>query len=222
MSWAAAELEGVALGDKRRKHESAGESARDLTGASKGRGGANGRVEAVLAIQDTSELDYSEHRKGTRGLGPISDAQARGMKVHSVIAVSDEGVPLGVLHQQMWSREIGRGVPKSRRQRGIEEKESVRWLESLEETERVIPETVEVVTIADREADIYELFAYLRRGNSELLIRAAQNRNTKRSEYSEEVQPLFEVIAGSVEAGAESNSNGVTCTSVVAGSGGSE
>jgi hypothetical protein len=151
--------------------------------------------ETVLAIQDTSELDYSEHRKGTRGLGPISNPEARGIKLHTVLAVSDGGVPLGVLHQAMWSREVNRGARKDRRQRSIEEKESVRWLESLEMSQRLIPEPVCVITIADREADIYELIAHPRRVQSELLIRAAQNRKTKREAWSEEVQPLFEAIA---------------------------
>ncbi|MBD2465976.1 IS4 family transposase [Oscillatoria sp. FACHB-1407] len=155
----------------------------------------------VLAIQDTSELDYSEHRKGTRGIGPISDPEARGLKLHTVLAVSEAGVPLGILHQRMWSRGEQVGTRKASRQRRIEEKESVRWLESLEETERLLPEGVRVITIADREADIYQLFAQPRRAQSELLIRAAQNRNTKRSAFSEEVQPLFEVMAGSEIAG---------------------
>lgn len=146
------------------------------------------RCEVVLALQDTSELDYSEHRKGTRGIGPISNPEARGLKLHTVLGVSEAGVPLGILHQRMWSREMPVGTRRASRQRRIEEKESVRWLESLEDTERLLPEGVRVITIADREADIYALFAQPRRAQSELLIRAAQNRNTKRSAFGEEVQ----------------------------------
>lgn len=157
--------------------------------------------ETVLAIQDTSELDYSEHRKGTRRIGPISDPEARGLKLHTVLVASDAGVPLGVLHQAMWSRALNRRVRKERRTRSIEEKESVRWLESLELTQGLVPAEVRVIAIADREADIYELFAHQRRSGSELLIRAAQNRNTKRTEFSEEVQPLFSVLAESPVAG---------------------
>lgn len=160
------------------------------------------RIEAervVLAVQDTSELDYSEHRRRTRGLGSLSNPEARGLKLHTVLAVSEAGVPLGVVHQQMWSR--GGKIIKSHRQRMIEEKESQRWLESLEVTQRVMPETVQMITICDREADIYQLFAHPRRANSELLIRAAQNRNTQGDAYREEVQPLFERIAGCEIAG---------------------
>ncbi|MBD2181895.1 transposase [Planktothrix sp. FACHB-1355] len=50
----------------------------------------------VLAIQDTTELDYSHHRH-KQGLGPISNSKANGLKLHSVLCVSDEGVPLGLL-----------------------------------------------------------------------------------------------------------------------------
>lgn len=155
----------------------------------------------ILAIQDTSELDYSDHRKGTRGIGPLSDPAARGLKLHSVLAVSDDGIPLGIMHQQIWSRDLGRGVKQQRRQRSIEEKESGRWLESLEASQQLVPSGVQVITIADREADIYEFFAHPRRANSELLIRAAQNRNTKRTQFDLEVQPLFEAIASSAIAG---------------------
>jgi hypothetical protein len=155
----------------------------------------------VLAIQDTSELDYSEHRKGTKGIGPISDADARGLKLHTVLGVSDAGVPLGILHQQLWSREVQRGVRVGRRERMLEEKESVRWVEGLAIAQELVPSEVQVITIADREADMYELFAQPRRLGSELLIRAAQNRNTKRESWSEEVEPLFRVIEGSSVAG---------------------
>ena len=90
----------------------------------------------VLAIQDTTELDYSHHR-GTRGLGEISKAGARGLKVHSVLAASAEGVPLGVLHQQVWSRPALRRADEQRRV-SIEEKESRRWLTSLEVTGQLV------------------------------------------------------------------------------------
>src|SRR6476646_4817269 len=61
--------------------------------------------ETVLAIQDTSEVDYSD-RKATRGLGPISNAKARGLKVHTILAASGEGVPLGLLGQEVWARSL--------------------------------------------------------------------------------------------------------------------
>lgn len=148
----------------------------------------------VLAIQDTTELDFSTHPK-TRGLGPISNAEATGLKVHITLCSSDAGVPLGILHETVWSREKARrGTGYRDRKAAIEEKESYRWLEHQTESQQLIPESVEMITVTDREGDIYELFAQPRRPHSEFLIRAAQNRNTKKDAYSEEVMPLFEAI----------------------------
>jgi hypothetical protein len=115
--------------------------------------------EIVLAVQDTTELDFSSQPK-TQGLGALSKKDAQGLKVHSVLCVSALGVPLGVLHQKVWAREKNRRTTGHQdRKRTIEQKESHRWLESLELTQQWIPQDKKVVTVADREADIYELFA---------------------------------------------------------------
>jgi hypothetical protein len=85
--------------------------------------------ETVLAIQDTSEVEYSD-RKATRGLGPISNAKARGLKVHTILVASGEGVPLGcvgagsvvAIAQRSWegstkSSDKGYALACARRQR---------------------------------------------------------------------------------------------------------
>lgn len=146
--------------------------------------------DTILAIQDTTELDYSRHRL-TVGLGAISNPKARGLKVHTVLAASAAGVPLGMLHQAVWVRDCIRS-PMPRR--NIENKERYRWLASLEVTQGMVPSEIRVVTIADREGDIYELFAMPRPETSEFLIRAAQNRNTKVEPTIAPTQPLFAAI----------------------------
>lgn len=148
--------------------------------------------QTVLAIQDTTELDYSSHPK-TDGLGPINHSKAQGIKIHSVLGASAEGVPLGLVHQVVWTRQKPRASKNSKREQDINNKESVRWLESLEASQQKIPEQIRVITVADREADIYELFSQKRPSNSELLIRAAQNRNTRKADSSA-IAPLFEAI----------------------------
>ncbi|WP_242028585.1 IS4 family transposase [Pseudanabaena sp. FACHB-2040] len=147
--------------------------------------------ETVLVCQDTSDLVYTTLRR-TRGLGPISDPSGKGIKVHTALCVSDAGVPLGVLQQKSWTRDMQSRRPG--RRRGIEEKESYRWLECLEAVQQQVPEATRVITIADREGDIYELFAHPRRANSELLIRAAQNRSTKSEPGASEIKALFKVM----------------------------
>jgi hypothetical protein len=58
----------------------------------------------VLAIQDTTSLNYTAH-KATSGLGTIDGNGRDGMHVYSVLAVSSDGIPLGLAHQQVWTRD---------------------------------------------------------------------------------------------------------------------
>lgn len=130
----------------------------------------------VLAIQDTTELNFTPH-PATTGLGPLDYPTQRGLKVHSTLAASTDGVPLGLLHQQVWVRDPGgRRTKQQRRRRATAQKESQRWLTALQVTQATVPATTRVVTVADREADLYDLFAQPRRAGSEFLIRATQDR----------------------------------------------
>ena len=133
----------------------------------------------VLVVQDTSVFNFSAH-PATRGLGPSSNGQGHGLLVHTALAVSLDGVPLGVLHQHTWSRSATR--PEHRRNRAIAAKESQRWLNALQATQEALPADVDVITVADREADLYDLFALPRRPGSDLLIRASQNRRVDAAE----------------------------------------
>lgn len=152
----------------------------------------------VLSIQDTTELDFSSH-SNTRGLGPLSNPLASGLHVHSALCVSPEGVPLGLLHQHVWSRSPKQPgpVPKSRK-RQITEKESHRWLAGLQVTQSLIPSDTAVVMVSDREGDIYELFSTPRRPGSEFLIRASHNRQVKSpSSDSDDLSPLWSTLRSS-------------------------
>lgn len=145
----------------------------------------------VYAIQDTTDLDYTSH-PATEGIGKLS-GKTRGLKLHSVLCVDENGRPYGVIHQQVWGRAVARSETKRRQ---MEEKESYRWIESLRRTEELVPDTTRVVTICDREADIYELFATPRRINSELLIRIYHERQVQ-MEGVEAVEPLSELLGRS-------------------------
>jgi hypothetical protein len=80
------------------------------------------------------------------------------------------------------------------RRRLIDQKESVRWLRSLEVTERLVVNRTRVVTVGDREADIYELFSLARSRGSEFLIRAAQDRQTTSAEADDDFTALFATV----------------------------
>lgn len=132
----------------------------------------------VLAIQDTTDLDFSG-LKQTSGLGFICQTNQQGIKVHSCFAVSGAGEPLGLLHQYTWSRQERSGKRGERRKKATCDKESQRWLDTLTAAEQGIDESVCVVHVGDREADIYDLFVQPRRSNSQLLIRAEHNRKVQ-------------------------------------------
>ena len=100
----------------------------------------------------------------------------RGLKVHSLMASTTQGVPLGILEQQIWTRAVKKPKKNHKARDSILNKESKRWLTGLVSAELVIPATTTVVTVSDREGDIYDLFALDREPNSELLIRARHNR----------------------------------------------
>lgn len=134
----------------------------------------------VLAAQDTTTLNYSTHPH-TDGLGYISDSEyVRGLIVHDTMTFTIEGVPLGLLDLQCWARSE-MGSKQERHSKPIEEKESFKWLQSYRAVSAVqnrCRKTM-LVVIADREADIHELFAEqaAKRHGAHLLIRAERSRN---------------------------------------------
>ncbi len=130
----------------------------------------------VLAIQDTTNIDLTDHPK-TKGVGYLDHRQSSGLKVHSTFAATSNGVPLGIIEQQVWARPPENlGIAKKRRQRETLLKESQRWLDGLEVTQSSVPSEIQVVTIGDSEADIFDLFNLKRSENSHLLIRGTHNR----------------------------------------------
>ena len=141
-------------------------------------------AERVLAIQDTSYLDWSHH-PATQGLGPLMSSGKRGLVTHTTVAFTVEGVPLGVLAQEVWARdEETYGQLPDHHDRPIEEKESHKWLKSLaclNEIRVACPET-HLVSVGDREADLYDLFLMDRSAGVDLLVRAAMNRRVEQAE----------------------------------------
>ena len=142
------------------------------------------KEKVVLAVQDTTYLNYTAH-PNTEGLGPIgnrNDGGAIGLVVHDTMAFNLDGTPLGLVNVQCWAREFAEaGSEKPRPQElPIEEKESYKWLVSyraVAAAQKRCPQTM-LVSMGDREADVYELFheALSDPQNPELLIRANRDR----------------------------------------------
>jgi len=114
----------------------------------------------VLCIEDTTELDYTKRRASMAGLGVLNYETRWGIYLHPTLAVTPEGVPLGVLAWHSFIREPGTLGEEKAANRPLEEKESVRWVDGfarINELAETLSET-RLTYIADREGDIYELF----------------------------------------------------------------
>lgn len=128
--------------------------------------------EVVLAVADTTSFNHTTH-PGTTGLGPIGqgNGSAQGFFLHRVVAFSEQGEALGVLHAQSWAR-ARHGPRRQQRQaqknrKALDQRESRRWVEGYEamvaqrqavgEKDPARP-WPRLVLVADRESDLYELF----------------------------------------------------------------
>jgi hypothetical protein len=113
----------------------------------------------VLIAQDTTSLTYGPRA----GLGLVGGEEANGLWLHTSMAFNPAGCALGLAHVEHWTREPAqRGKARARHTRAQAQKESQRWLNSLAASaafaER-LPGAARVINLADREGDIYALFA---------------------------------------------------------------
>ena len=130
----------------------------------------------VLAIQDTTEVRFPTTEQRRRGLGPVKKGNAYGVLVHAMIAVdAEDGACLGLVGGEVWTRPGLVSTP--RRQRPLEERESVRWLATAAQAKSVLQAAAMVTVVDDREGDIYAKWASLPQANFHLLSRAAQDRS---------------------------------------------
>jgi hypothetical protein len=137
----------------------------------------------ILAVQDTTSLNYTPHPT-TQGLGPINTKKDSGVGLilHSTMAFTPDGTPLGLLDVQCWARDPeNAGMSKNRHEMSIEEKESFKWLKSYHHLCEIQKRTkkTKLISISDRESDIYELFVEVRKepDRPDVVVRAASSRN---------------------------------------------
>lgn len=155
-----------------------------------------GECERILLAQDTTELDYSSHKSLT-GAGRLDAQNRRGFYAHNHLLVDeDTGVALGLCGSHVWTREQ-ETKNHGHKQVPFEQKESHRWFEGYLKACEVAQKhpAAEVVTVGDRESDIYEIYAeWQRRGQcgesrAEVLVRAGRDRALLDSE-----RHLFEAM----------------------------
>lgn len=127
----------------------------------------------VVVAQDTMEVNFpGHHRKRLGRAGRLGTTP--GFFLHGAVAIdaADETV-LGLVEATIWSRK-GAALTE-RRKRPLEEKESLRWLETARLVEARLAGACERIVVGDRESDIYALIAG-RPAATHLIVRCAQNR----------------------------------------------
>jgi hypothetical protein len=129
----------------------------------------------VLAIQDTSEINFRTTAKRRRGLGEIGKGTGRGLLLHAMVAIdADTGGCLGLVAGRIWTR-CGR-VKIAHQKRRSENKESHRWITTAERGKTVLAAAARVTVLADRESDIFVQWARLPEPDFHLITRSMHDR----------------------------------------------
>ena len=129
----------------------------------------------ILMVQDTTEITFTDRDRKRRGFGPAANGTTTGFFIHPVIAVDVENEAMvGLVDAAIWTR--GEEAADEQRRRPSEEKESARWLAGCRSAAKTLVAAARLTMVADRESDIYALFAR-RPAGLDLIVRAAQNRN---------------------------------------------
>jgi hypothetical protein len=144
----------------------------------------------ILAVQDTTSINYGTH-SSTSGLGPIDAKGTMGIEVHDTMAFTEDGVPLGLIDVQYWAR-------KEKKKRTVSE--SVKWLKGLEAANRVQDQCprATIISVGDREADFYDLFAAVQPQGAQLLVRAHHSRSLVDSELNLWIHMQRRPVAGTL------------------------
>lgn len=128
----------------------------------------------TLAVEDTTDVNYSSH-KSKKGMGILGGPKGtQGINIHSVLGLSPEGEPLGLIGQYIWaptkSKSKSEKIPMAKLP--IEDKESMKWVRLMRDVNRAFKgRDNRALVIADREGDFYEHIAEPREKNVELLVR---------------------------------------------------
>ncbi len=146
----------------------------------------------VLLLHDTTEFSYTRESVHAIGIlhrsfvGRDKAGKPRlhtvcGILMHSSLAVTVEGLPLGLAAIKFWSRNKFKGTNALKRTINptrvpIEAKESIRWLENVQRSTTLLGEPARCIHIGDRESDIYELFCTAQANDTKFLVRTCVDR----------------------------------------------
>lgn len=146
----------------------------------------------ILVLHDTTEFSFQRESPDRIGItynvnsgrdkaGRIRSHTVCGILMHSSLALTTEGLPLGLAAIKFWNRKKFKGIAALKKKINltrvpIEKKESVRWLESLRQSTATLGNPARCIHIGDRESDIYELFCAAKEIGTHFLVRACVDR----------------------------------------------
>jgi hypothetical protein len=148
--------------------------------------------EPVVILHDTTEFSFK--REDIDAIGRLNKGAAGknyqrhtnyytscGVLMHSSLAVTTEGLPLGLAAIKFWTRDKFKGTNSLKRRINptrvpIEQKESIRWLENLRQSTALLNQPERCVHIGDRESDIYELFCAAKHAGTHFVVRSCVDR----------------------------------------------
>ncbi|MFX0546270.1 IS4 family transposase [Roseovarius sp. S1116L3] len=146
----------------------------------------------ILILQDTTEFTFKRSAPEKVGLTKISTGRKMkegrfqkhavcGLLMHASMAITPDGLPLGLTAAKFWSRSKFKGTAALKRKINptrvpIEEKESMRWLDNLRLSTELTGAPERCVHIGDRESDIYELYCLAEELGTGFLVRSCVDR----------------------------------------------
>ena len=137
----------------------------------------------LLCIQDTTEVNLYNHKNRVKKDHYIGTTNAvKGgigfLLRPSFVLDAQTLVPYGFSDVKIWNRPLEKLTKKDRdyNKLPIEEKESYKWIESSQNSKKVLDQAKEIIIIQDREGDIYEQFGIVPDQKTHLLVRARANR----------------------------------------------
>lgn len=144
--------------------------------------------EVVLAVQDTTTLNFSTKRSASV-LDCLESAQDKGFMLHNHLLMNGLGCPLGLFYQLLYGRPVetlGKSKANLRKQTPFCDKESYRWLAQFEALQEAYADDTSklVIQICDREGDIHELLQARKYDHIHYIIRSSYERSSEDNEAS--------------------------------------
>jgi hypothetical protein len=123
----------------------------------------------ILAVQDTSDIEFETRPEDRRGLGKIKQGYSFGLSLHAMLGVdAQSGICLGLVAGRIWTR---REKKSDHHKRPLVEKESHRWIESAQVARNVLHEAAMITIVGDREEDFFAAWAHVPAKGVHLLTR---------------------------------------------------